>query len=447
VTPQRLVALWARLRLALWPLPALFVVCALALGTVLSEWQPADGTAFEGWVYRGTADSARDVLSVLAGAMITVTGLTFSLTVIALQMASSQFSPRVLRGFLGDRGNQLVLSALLSTFAYCIAVIRGIQDEGAPGGEDVPRLAVTVGIVLTLAAVGALVYFIHHLTQQLRADVITQQVTDDTLRAIDRVFDELGGDSVPDVSPPPPEGEVRSVTARRSGYLQSLDVAELAEGAGRIGATVRLRPPVGAHVSKGTTLAWVWSHAGFDADDDELGRLLHDHLHLGPERTLEQDPAFGIRQVVDIAVKALSTGLNDPTTAVDAIGQLSALTCRLTAMRLGTLVESDDRRRPRVVVPRPGYAEYLDLVCDQPRRYGGDDQDVVLAVLRLLNDAAEVATTDEHRSVLAHQCARTVELAGRDLDETDMVRVEAAAGLVRRSLEQGSRPYPEAELA
>lgn len=448
----RLSGLREYLRTSLWLLPALFVVATLALGTVLAHLQPSAGTALQPFVFGGTAAGARDLLAALAGAMITVTGLTFSLTVIALQMAAGQYSPRVLRGFLADRGVQLVLSWLIGTFAYCVAVLRVIRESTDGADEVLPDVAVTVGVVLTLGALGMLVYFLHHLTRMLRVETILREIAEDTCAAVDATFPEPLDEA--DVMPPIPEPRTHGhrVRAKRSGYLQAVERRGLVANAEKGDLVVRLRPAVGSHVTVGTTLGWVWKRDGApvtdadaDADPDaDLDRLVHDRVQLGTERTMRQDVAFGVRQLVDIAVKALSTGMNDPSTAVEALAQLSTVLCRLATRRLGSVVAADDAGQVRLVLPRPDFPDYLHLLVDQIMRYGGGEPAVVLAVLGALADVAEqIDGHAERGQTVADQVERVLEVAARELDATELVRVQARADLVRATLTAGRQPHPE----
>jgi uncharacterized membrane protein len=431
---------------SLWVLPALFVAAALVVGTALSERQPELGTVLEPFVFGGTASGARELLSALAGAMITVTGLTFSLTVVALQMASSQYSPRVLRGFLSDRGNQLVLSSLVGTFAYTVAVLRNIR-EGVDGQDEVlPALAVTLAVLFSLGALGMLVYFLHHLTRQLRVETILRDIAEDTAAAIRRVFpDGLEDDEPPIALPEPGEHAVR-VRAKRSGYLQAVERSGLVRNAAERDVVVRLQPSVGTHLAEGTTLAWVWCRGGRAFDDDELDgldTLVHDRVQLGPERTMQQDVSFGIRQLVDVGAKALSTGMNDPTTAVEALGQLSVVTCLLTSRRLGSAVDRDEDGQVRSILPRPEYRDYLHLICDQIRRYGTEEPAIAIGILDVLVDAAEQTTHADRHAAIQQELDRTLEVVGRELDATEMVRIDGYADIVRSTLDGGRRPPPE----
>lgn len=442
----RLFGMKEYLRSSLWVMPSVFVVAALVLGTVLAHLQSSAGTALEPFVFGGTAAGARDLLAALAGAMITVTGLTFSLTVVALQMAAGQYSPRVLRGFLSDRGVQLVLSWLIGTFAYCVSVLRVIRESTDGAEEVLPDVAVTIGVLLTLGALGMLVYFLHHITRELRVETIVREIARDTCSTVDAVFPELLGEADP--MPPIPElGErIHRVRAKRSGYLQVIQGRGLVASARERDVIVRLHPAVGSSVTEGTTLAWVWTGDGSSLDDDEAGldRLVHDRVQLGPERTMNQDVAFGVRQLVDIAVKSLSTGMNNPSTAVETLAQLSTVLCRLSTRRLGTVVATDEDGQVRAILPRPEFGDYLHLFADQIMRYGGEEPAVVIALLGALADVAEqIDGYSDRAAAIAEQVDRALEVAARELDVTELVRVEAHGDMVRATLTAGRQPHPE----
>jgi uncharacterized membrane protein len=434
----RLAGLKEYLRSSLWALPAAFVVAAVVLATVLSEVRPeVDGT-LDALVFGGSPEGARELLSALAGAMITVIGLTFSLTVVALQMAAGQFSPRVLRGFLADRGNQVTLSTLVATFAYTIAVLRTIREGGDDGEEVLPEVAVTGAVLLSLVALGMLVYFLHHLTRQLRVETILQNLTDDTLGTIDRVLaEDSGGPSDrADAAPAEPPEEAVAVAARRSGYLQAVNAEGLVRRASEGGIAVRIRPAVGRHVTEGTTIAWAWGTDGASRPDEErfLGDLVHDGLQMGPERTMQQDLCFGLRQIVDVGAKALSTGMNDPTTAVEALSHLSVIMGRIAGRVCGSAVHRDADGAIRLVVTRPTFEELLHLAVDQIRRYGAVEPAVVIALLNLLTDLAELVDHPARRRAVSEQVDRTLAVAAEELDGTDLDRVRAQAALVRDAL-------------
>ena len=279
---------------SLWVLPTLSVLVALAAGAVLSTVSvgPRSPLAFQ-----GTPDDARTLLLGITGTVITIIALLLGLTVVALQLSSTQFSPRLLRNFLRDRPNQVVLSAFVATFAYSAA---GLYTVGVSGGSRTvafPRLAVSGAIVLLFVSLGLLVYFADHLVHSIQVDAIMEAVQRNTLAVIQ---DGLlaGGQEAP-AAP----GWAVPVMSRCSGYVQTVHPGTLLSYAAQHGVIVRLRPRVGEHVVAGTTLAWVWSPSSDDhaPDPRNFTEVLNAGVRIGFERTLEQDAAFGIRQLVDVA--------------------------------------------------------------------------------------------------------------------------------------------------
>jgi uncharacterized membrane protein len=234
---------------SLWVLPTLSVLAALAAGALLSSVSvgPRSPLAFQ-----GTPDDARTLLLGITGTMVTVIALLLGLAVVALQLSSTQFSPRLLRNFLRDRPNQVVLSAFVATFAYSAA---GLYTVGVSGGNRTaafPRLAVSGAIVLLFVSLGLLVFFADHLVHSIQVDAIMEKVQRNTLAVI-RGGLLAGGQEAPAV----PAWAV-PVMSRRSGYVQAVHPGTLLPHAARHGVCLRLRPRVGEHVVAGTTLAWIW---------------------------------------------------------------------------------------------------------------------------------------------------------------------------------------------
>jgi uncharacterized membrane protein len=433
----RLAALKERLRASLWLWPSVSVGLAFAVGTALPLLELRSGSTLG---FAGTAEGARSVLATVAGSMITVTGLTFSLTVLALQMASTQFTPRLLRTFLSDGGNQAVLSVFLGTFTYTLAVLRSIRNPVDGEGSFVPDIAVTLGMVLTLMSVGMLVYFFHHLTQQLRVETVLGEVQADTIALIESLYDEVG--QVPPVEPPPaPDGAI-ALPTRRSGYLQAVDTTILLRVAEEAGASLRIRPTVGIHVTQGSTIAWAWPVSGQAPDrlaPDELAKSLHEGLQIGPERTLQQDVAFGLRQLVDIAARALSPGVNDPTTAVATLHAMAPVLGARCGRQMGTAVERGEGG-VAVILPRSSFADLLGLAVDQPRRYGRDEPAVLTVILRILTDLAEVAVQPDEREAVRREIEATADAAAEaDLSALQRDLVEQLAGHARAAVDVGHR--------
>lgn len=435
----RLAAKREQLRASLWFWPAVSLVAAIAAGILLPRLE--SGVGVDALGFAGTPEGARAVLSTVAGSTITVTGLTFSLTVVALQVAASQFTPRLLGTFLADRGNQAVLSVFLGTFAYTLAVLRSVRSASEGRGAFVPDVAVGVGLVLTLLSVAMLVFFFHHLTQQLRVESVLAEVQRDTLALIRSHLPQLDAERAALRAPTVPPHAV-TLRALRSGYLQAVEPGALLRAAEGEDVTISLRPPIGSHVTEGSTLAWAWRRDGeaIDTDLDTLTRAVHGAIHLGGVRTLQQDVAFGVRQLVDIAARALSPGVNDPTTAVAAIGALATVMAQLAGRQLGPIVRRNDAGAVRAVLAQPTFAEILALACDQPRRYGRTEPAVLTELLRMLTDLAEVAEHDEVRSAVRSQVEVTLTSAeGAGMEEHELARVRTFARHARAALDGGRR--------
>jgi uncharacterized membrane protein len=437
---------WVDLQDSLWLFPAVGVVGAIVLARLLVAAEPVPEWIPGPLVFVGGPEGARAVLAELTGATFTVVGVVFSLTVVALQMASSQFTPRLLRTFLKDRGVQLVLTGLVSTGVYYVSVLRHVRSVE---GEEpfVPELAVTVGLLGALLAAGLLVYFLHHLTSQLRVDVIMSSIRAESLDQLAGLAAPRG--KLPDVAAPDPPADAVVVTSRWTGYLQTVDVEALVQAADRAGLVMRLRPTAGTYVIEGTTLAWVWALAGGPPEPelDDLSGAIHQGIHLGPERTESGDLAFGLRQLEDIAGRALSTGVNDPTTAVQAVAQMSAVLVAMAGHPLGVDLGHDGEGNVRVAVPRAPFGEHLDLAIRQIRRYGADEPDVLLAILGLLTDVAEHVADDADRAdAVRHQIARTRDVAVFD-EPAERVRLERAVSVAYLTLDEGQRRPPPTEAA
>lgn len=366
-------------RTQLWPLPILGVVLAVVLGILVPLLDVAVDAHLPAvlgtLVFNGDPGAARTVLSAVASSLITVTSLTFSLTVVTLQLASSQFSPRLLRTFTQDLFVQVTLAIFLATFTYSLTVLRSVRSIAEGGTAFVPRLAVTVAFLLALTSVVALVLFLAHLTRQIRVETMLLQVRDDAAATMKtnliRRDDPDAARLVPDQ---PPTTHVLS--ASTSGFLTSLDQDDLIKAAAKADTIVTIERHPGSFVVQGTPLGHVWSRNHQPLDPDNLDRLhtrVTAAVHLGPERTAAQDVAYGLRQITDIVNKALSPGINDPTTAIHGLGQTSALLAELTGYHLGTLVLNDPDDQPRVVLHRPGFTQLLELAIAQPRSYGKSD--------------------------------------------------------------------------
>lgn len=399
------------LRTQLWPLPTAAVGLAVVLGTMMPALDAAvDGELPESiavLLFSGGPEAARAVLQAIAGSLITVTSLTFSLTVVTLQLASSQFSPRLLRTFTSDRFVHVTLALFLAAFAFSLTVLRSVRNESSGNPAFVPEISVTIAFVLAIASVIGLVLFLAHLTREIRVETMMRRVNVETQGTMDRVFPQ----DHPVRGPAPEPEAVHTaflIRAAHSGFLTSLDKAALLQAAADAGGVIRLDREPGSSLVEGVPFATAWPvSAGVPftpAIRKELSTSVNSAVATGFERTSVQDVGFGFRQLVDVAARALSPGINDPTTAVHIIGHLSALLCRLAERNPGPEHLTDDAGRVRVVLALPTFKDLLDLAMNQPRLYGAADPDVAARLLELLRELTWCDRNGQYRTeILDHR--------------------------------------------
>lgn len=432
-------------RSRLWPVPALGVVIAIIAGialpgldTVLDQYLPQ---TFEDYIFGGGADAAREVLGAVATSLITVTSLTFSLTVVTLQLASSQYTPRLLRTFAADRFVQRTLALFLATFVYALTVLRTVRNDNDGGAEFVPHIAVTVAYLLTMASVLALVLFLGHLVRQIRIETMLDHVCSEIKDTAHRLLDPVDDNPNHDFAPSPP-ADASLITARSSGFLVEIEEKALLAAAVDSDMVIWVDRPVGSDILAGVPVAFCWAANPADAPPDDermeaLRKQVAGALNTGIERTATQDIAYGLRQLTDVVVRALSPGINDPTTAVHGLNSCTAMLCELVGYRLGRRVLRDDDEVPRVVLARPDLPDLLDLVCSQPQLYGASDPAVLARLLSMLREVAWVAVLPTHRQAIAERLLRLESAsAQQDFDAAERRQLEQLAHHVREALDR-----------
>ncbi|WP_245333370.1 DUF2254 domain-containing protein, partial [Bradyrhizobium guangdongense] len=315
----RLEKLLADLAETFWLVPMLMVFSSLLLAFALVHLDQSDSVslpALQDWLYDGGATGARTLLGAVAGATIGVAGTVFSITIAALSLAAGQMGPRLLRNFTRDRGNQFTLGMLLGTFCYALVVLRSIRTE--PEGGFVPHLALSVGIVLAFACVAMLVYFVGHVAGRINVETVIELVSQDLGAAIQQL-------TVMDPQPksPPEEFWIGSLPlkATRRGYLQHLDEEGLATWAAKHRVTIRLLVGPGDYVFPGATDGLVTPPI------DGAEAAIRNATALGASSSISSDLRFAVRQLVEVAVRALSPGINDPHTALAVLDRLGAALC------------------------------------------------------------------------------------------------------------------------
>jgi uncharacterized membrane protein len=399
---------------AFWLVPALMIVGGVVAAAIAIQLDRAgmpprwlDGP----WLYSGGPTGARTLLGAVATSTIAVAGTVFSVTIAALSLAAGQMGPRLLRNFTRDRGNQFTLGVFLATFAFCLVVLRGIRAE--PNGAFVPHLALSIGIALAFVCVGTLVYFVGHMAGRINVDTVIDLVSDDVRAAVQRL-----SNLSPGPAPPPPEfwRESKPVTDSRHGYLLQLDEVALADWAAEHNTCVRLLVRPGGYVFPRAPIAMLTKPVeGADA-------AVRDATALGSQRASPDDVEYAVRQLVEVAVRALSPSVNDPQTAISVLDRLGSALCSLAPLCLPTGVFERDGRVV-LYVPQADYAGLLDAMFHMIRQNASANPAVLIRILEVLTvvascdqDPSRLQQLQRHADLALAAAERTVP-APPDLDD------------------------------
>ena len=396
--------------------PALTVVNAVVLAILLITLETSLDLQLAGrWplLFDAGAAGARGLLTTVASSMITVAGLVFSITLVALSLTSSQYTSRVIRNFMRDRVNQWVLGTFLGIFAYCLVVLRTIREGGE--GVFVPTLAVLAGLMLAFVGIAVLIHFIHHIATSIQASSIVATSAQETIAAVDHLFPEaLGADDDEnadgDLASAPGRSPWLAVPASKTGYVESLDADALLEIARSLATLLRMEHGVGDFVVAGTPLVSLLDPG--DLDEATTARLNAVYV-IGRQRSVEKDVAFGIRQIVDVAVKALSS-INDTTTAVMCVDYLAAILTELATRRIAT-PNRLDQGALRVMVRSPSFERFLSEAFGQIRQNAEGNVSILLRLLGALQTIGEMTLSPSRRWVLGQKVEEIAEVAKRSI--------------------------------
>jgi uncharacterized membrane protein len=407
----------------LWLVPTVLVGAAVLLFAVTLE---LDQLAYHHhvdlprWIVTGGADAGRQVLIAIAAAVITVVGVVFSITILALTLASQQFGPRMMRNFVRDTGNQVTLGVWVATFVYSVLVLVAIAG---PPDNFVPHISITVAEALLLVDLAVLIYFIHHIAKSIQLPEVIASIANDLFGAIDREFPFRVGGWPPPGGPgggPSPDDLTgllreggRPVPALESGYLQFIGHRELVAIAEESGAVVQLAYRPGHFVVAGRPLATVWPPGAAG----RVGAALDAAHVVGPHRTLLQDPVFAIDQLVEIAIRALSPAVNDTFTALTCIDWLSAGLCQMSGRILAEGIHRDRHGAVRLIEPDANYERMVDRAFDKVRQAGRSMPAVAIRLLEALAHVMECTVGPGQRQVLLRQADMVLHAAETDVPE------------------------------
>lgn len=402
----RIFRYWDRIRSSLWFIPTVMAITAVLLAFLsVAMDRPVANWLLQtwGWTFTGGAEGASSVLGIIAGSMITIAGVVFSMTLVALSLATSQLGPRLLRNFLRDTTTQVVLGTFVATFLYCLLVLLTIRR--AEEVAFVPHVSIALGVFFAVASVGVLIYFIHHVSVSMQANEIVARVSRELIVGIDRLFPEHIGRGAPRIPTAPPDAdfldafdrEARPIPASADGYLQFIDTEGLLELAMQKDVVFRLERVPGHFVVAGCPLLLVWpGERVTDLPTDQVNSA----FALGNQRTSGQDIEFAVTQLVEVALRALSTGVNDPFTAITCIDHLASALSRLAARDMPSPYRYDSTDQLRVIAPGSTFAEVTDVAFNQIRQNARSSAAVTVRLLETIAVVVRFAHRPSDRAAL-----------------------------------------------
>ena len=434
---KKLARLWALVRESLWFIPGLMVggSFVLALGLIEVDNNIDRKTLLDyPRIFGVGANGSRAMLVAIASSMLTVAALAFSLTLNTVAQASSQYTPRVIRNYLDDHWNQFAFGYFVSVFTYCLIVLRSIRE-----GEDafIPGISVISGLLMAIGGVGVLIYFIHHIGISLQATNIVARITTETRKAIDSLYPEQIGEAVEadhkaEIIESLDIAKWYPVFSGSSGYIQMFDV-EAAEALARdYELVIRTERELGEFVAEGGTLASVGGVPR--GPEKDITKMINSFFMINRHRAIEQDVGFGIRQLVDIALKALSPGVNDTTTALNCLDRLGELIGILAGRKWPANVR-ELNGKVLVLTNAPDFNDYVGQAFDEIRTNSEGNSGAISRLIQVLALACGRAAADDRRRVLFQHLELTLELAEESLgSEYEKQKVRDHAADLRRSL-------------
>lgn len=434
---------WQAVRASYWFVPSIMVILAIILGATMVwlDSGPLAGLFNElTWYQQSKPDGAREVLSAIAGSAITVAGVAFSITIVAISFAANQYGPRILTNFMSDRGNQFTLGTFIATFVYCLVVLRTIYS----GDTDfVPQLAIVVALFLALATTSMLIFFIHHVPQSIHVNRVLASIGRQLIHSIDKRFPEKFGD------PPEQSDEEREhfaqvarsildhedrwceIDCESNGYLQALDEDNILEVATDNQLILNLVRTPGQFLYRGQALFKAYPA---DRVTDDVRSELRESWSIGSSRTPTQDEMFLIDELVEIAARALSSGVNDPYTAIACTDWLAAAAAELARRREPSPYRLDNEGELRVIAPPDTFEVHIDRGFGRLRPYAARDVNAATHSFQMLTELCGECRTREQVRVIARECEALFDLASDEHRGPSFERIEADAAFTRAAI-------------
>lgn len=432
---KKLLFFWKELTATFWFIPVLIIGMAVFLSVGLVSLDNITSIPQEGWIrffLVNSSDSARSILSTISGAMIGVAGTVFSVTLVALTLASSQFGPRLIKKFMYVRLNQVVLGTYISTYLYCLLVLNAIKDSN--GYTFIPSISILVAIFAALTNIILLIIFIHQIAVSIQADKIISDISGFLTKQVETLFpDKMGNDfkEEKDFEEGPAISNYKKnipLKSSKGGYLQYIDSEVLIQIITSNDSLLKLNHRPGSFLVKGEEIGVLYSNK--DWSEESTGELLNQFV-FGKTKTSQQDLEFSIHQMVEIAARALSPGVNDPYTAIACIDNLTATMCYLAEAKFPSKYRVDEDGNLRVIADVLDFEGVLDAAFNQIRQFSEGSTAVIIRLVEALITILHFTRRESHKKAVIYHAKMVLRLGQETIKEkNDLNDLEKRANLI-----------------
>ena len=418
---KKILFFWKELGATFWFLPVLIISFSILLSISLVYVDSIITIPREGWIrffLVESSDSARSILSTISSAMMGVAGTVFSITLVVLTLASSQFGPRLIKNFMYVRLNQVVLGLYISTFLYCLLVLNSISDSD--GYTFIPSISILVAIIATAANIVLLIIFIHQIAISIQADKVVSDISESMFKQVKKLFPEKmgeekeNGENIDATAAASSYQNQTSIKSPSSGYLQYIDSETLIEIVSGQDALLELFYRPGKHLVKGVEIGVLFSNG--NCKKNEFEKIFNQFI-IGKTKTSQQDLEFSIQQMVEIAARALSPGVNDPYTAITCIDNLTSILCYLAEAKFPSKYRYDEEGNLRVIADTLDFEGILDTAFNQIRQFSEDSPAVIIRMMEALTTIYEFTSKESHKIAVVKHAEMVLSSGKQNMEE------------------------------
>ncbi len=432
---KKLLFFWKELMATFWFVPVLIIILAVLLSMGLVSIDSVTSIPQEGWgrfFLVNSSDSARSILSTISGAMIGVAGTVFSVTLVALTLASSQFGPRLIKKFMYVRLNQVVLGSYIATYLYCLLVLNAIK-----AGDEyifIPSISILFAILAAIANIILLIIFIHQIAVSIQADKIISDISSLISEHVETLFPEKMGVELVDKKRYDEDKAISaykkstSIKSPKGGYLRYIDSEVLLEIVATNDSFFKLNHRPGSFLVKGEEIGVLYSNKEWE--EDSIDKLLNQFV-FGNTKTSQQDLEFSIHQMVEIAARALSPGVNDPYTAIACIDNLTATMCYLAEAEFPSKYRFDKEKNLRVIADVLDFEGVLDAAFNQIRQFSAGSTAVVIRLMEALTTIIAFTKSESHKKAVIKHAEMVLRLGNETIkEENDLADLKKRSGKI-----------------